>query len=80
MALRWAGVNTDSVDTYLFAHGHEYKQALFDYTLVGGKMAMVRRGNARCVLNVLVPFVLILIQPNRSPARLPVYGGPAGSI
>jgi hypothetical protein len=39
----WAGVNSDDVDTYFFGHGHEYTQALQDYTLVGGKIAMPPR-------------------------------------
>jgi alpha-glucosidase (family GH31 glycosyl hydrolase) len=39
----WAGPNSDQVDWYLFAHGWDYKQALQDYTMVGGKIAMVPR-------------------------------------
>jgi hypothetical protein len=39
----WAGNNTDTIDSYLFAHGHDYMGALNDYVKVGGKTAMVPR-------------------------------------
>jgi alpha-glucosidase (family GH31 glycosyl hydrolase) len=39
----WAGNNTDTIDSYLFAHGHDYMGALSDYVKVGGKTAMVPR-------------------------------------
>jgi alpha-glucosidase (family GH31 glycosyl hydrolase) len=37
----WVGVNADTVDSYLFGHGQDYRGAIKDYTLVGGKTAMV---------------------------------------
>ena len=37
----WDGLNTDQTDIYFFGHGLNYKQALKDYTMVGGKIAMV---------------------------------------
>jgi alpha-glucosidase (family GH31 glycosyl hydrolase) len=37
----WAGVNSDDIDIYFFGHGQRYTDALKDYTLVGGKIAMV---------------------------------------
>mgnify|MGYP001074664330 FL=1 len=42
----WAGPNQDQVDWYLFAHGLHFKAALYDYTQVGGKIAMVPRAAA----------------------------------
>ena len=41
MLARWSSPNVDAVDTYLFAHGHNYRQALADFTLVSGAIAMV---------------------------------------
>jgi alpha-glucosidase (family GH31 glycosyl hydrolase) len=39
----WQSPNTDQVDLYFFGHGLDYKQAVFDYSLIGGKSAMVPR-------------------------------------
>ncbi len=38
-----ADSNKDVVDLYLFAHGHNYKQAIADFVAVAGKVAMVPR-------------------------------------
>jgi len=38
--------NVDVHDLYLFAHGHEYKQALADYMSVGGKIPVFPRHNS----------------------------------
>jgi alpha-glucosidase (family GH31 glycosyl hydrolase) len=46
----WDGPNTDSVDLYVMAYGHAYKQALNDFTLIGGKTAMVPRYGNRTLL------------------------------
>eukprot|EP01125_Pyxidicula_operculata_P005865 TRINITY_DN2050_c0_g6_i2.p1 TRINITY_DN2050_c0_g6~~TRINITY_DN2050_c0_g6_i2.p1 ORF type:complete len:1034 (+),score=272.65 TRINITY_DN2050_c0_g6_i2:380-3481(+) len=39
----WDTPNTDQVDLYFFGHGHNYKQALKDFTSVAGKIAMTPR-------------------------------------
>ena len=39
----WDSPNVDLHDWYLFAHGLDYKAALRDYTLVGGKIALPPR-------------------------------------
>jgi hypothetical protein len=39
----WQSPNTDQVDLYFFGHGLDFKQAVFDYSLIGGKQAMVPR-------------------------------------
>ena len=39
----WDTPNTDDSDWYLFAHGHDYKQAVKDYTKVGGAVPLVPR-------------------------------------
>jgi alpha-glucosidase (family GH31 glycosyl hydrolase) len=39
----WQSPNTDQIDFYFFGHGLNYKQAIFDYSLIGGKQAMVPR-------------------------------------
>jgi hypothetical protein len=33
----WGGKNGDDIDLYFFGHGHDYKGALADFILVGGK-------------------------------------------
>jgi len=38
--------NVDTIDLYLFTHGHEYKQALADYISVGGKIPLFPRHNS----------------------------------
>jgi alpha-glucosidase (family GH31 glycosyl hydrolase) len=37
------GQNSDDIDLYMFAHGHDYKAALKDFVLVSGKTAMAPR-------------------------------------
>jgi len=37
----WDGYSVDTLDYYLFAHGHDYKQALYDWQSIGGKIVMV---------------------------------------
>jgi hypothetical protein len=39
----WGGPNTDVVDIYVLAHGHDFKGALKDWTLVGGKVPVPPR-------------------------------------
>jgi len=39
----WDTPNADDSDWYLFAHGHDYKQAVKDYTKVGGAVPLVPR-------------------------------------
>jgi len=39
----WGSPNSDTEDLYFFGHGMNYKQALTDYTKIGGKIAMVPR-------------------------------------
>lgn len=39
----WADENTNNVDLYLFAHGHDYKAALRDFVAISGKPAMPPR-------------------------------------
>jgi alpha-glucosidase (family GH31 glycosyl hydrolase) len=39
----WDGENIDAVDTYLFAHGRDYRAALNDFIKVGGNIAMPPR-------------------------------------
>jgi alpha-glucosidase (family GH31 glycosyl hydrolase) len=39
----WQSPNNDQVDLYFFGHGLNFKQALYDYSLLGGKTAMVPR-------------------------------------
>jgi len=39
----WNGYSSDDLDYYLFAHGHDYKQALYDWQSIGGKIIMVPR-------------------------------------
>eukprot|EP00823_Brevimastigomonas_motovehiculus_P005518 TRINITY_DN4082_c0_g1_i1.p1 TRINITY_DN4082_c0_g1~~TRINITY_DN4082_c0_g1_i1.p1 ORF type:complete len:921 (+),score=210.99 TRINITY_DN4082_c0_g1_i1:343-2763(+) len=39
----WAGKNKDQVDIYLLAHGYNYKAALRDYSLIGGKVPLLPR-------------------------------------
>ena len=39
----WDGPNKDDVDTYLFAHGHDYKAALQDFVQISGRPAMPPR-------------------------------------
>jgi len=41
----WTSKNNDQVDQYFFGHGLDYKAALFDYTLIGGKTAMPPRSS-----------------------------------
>lgn len=38
-----AGGNTDTVDNYFFGHGLDFKQALYEYNLVAGKVPMLPR-------------------------------------
>lgn len=40
----WDSVNKDAVDWYMFGHGHEYKAALSDFTLVAGQIPLTPRG------------------------------------
>lgn len=35
--------NSNEVDLYLFAHGHDYRQALADFTLVSGRIPLLPR-------------------------------------
>ena len=35
--------NSDDIDIYLLAYGHGYRQALADYTLVGGRIPVFPR-------------------------------------
>ena len=35
----WAGQNTNSIDVYLYFHGLDYKLALSDYSMIGGKVS-----------------------------------------
>lgn len=37
------GNTTDAADMYFFGHGHDYRGALADYTLIGGKIVMIPR-------------------------------------
>jgi len=53
----WDGVNTDSVDTYLFVHGLDFKGAIFDYTLIGGKISMVPRYGEILCSNLIAPLL-----------------------
>ncbi|EDQ92185.1 uncharacterized protein MONBRDRAFT_5942 [Monosiga brevicollis MX1] len=39
----WDSVNHNDIDTYLFAHGHDYRGALADFTEVGGRIPMTPR-------------------------------------
>jgi alpha-glucosidase (family GH31 glycosyl hydrolase) len=39
----WGGPNSDAVDIYVLAHGHDYKGALRDWTMVGGKVPVPPR-------------------------------------
>lgn len=39
----WQSRNADLVDLYFFGHGLNFQQAVFDYSLIGGKTAMVPR-------------------------------------
>jgi alpha-glucosidase (family GH31 glycosyl hydrolase) len=39
----WQSPNVDQVDLYFLGHGLDFKQALYDYSLLGGKTAMVPR-------------------------------------
>lgn len=36
----WDSENTDSVDMYIFTHGHDYKGAIADYVSVSPAVAM----------------------------------------
>jgi len=40
----WDSVNADTLDWYMFGHGHQYKQALADFTLVAGQIPLIPRG------------------------------------
>jgi alpha-glucosidase (family GH31 glycosyl hydrolase) len=39
----WAGPNPNQVDTYFFGHGSDYLAALYDYSQIGGAVAMPPR-------------------------------------
>ena len=39
----WAGQNEDDVDLYLYFHGLDFKLALKEYSMIGGKMPIVPR-------------------------------------
>jgi alpha-glucosidase (family GH31 glycosyl hydrolase) len=39
----WEGPNANSVDSYFFGHGNDYMGALYEYTLLGGAIAMTPR-------------------------------------
>lgn len=39
----WNGSLEDGSDWYLFAHGHDYRGALADYTAIAGPIAMPPR-------------------------------------
>ena len=39
----WDGPNRDDEDLYLFGHGHDYRAALRDYTLIGGRIPLLPR-------------------------------------
>eukprot|EP00042_Codosiga_hollandica_P032126 m.200668 g.200668 ORF g.200668 m.200668 type:complete len:1028 (+) comp53818_c0_seq1:262-3345(+) len=39
----WVGENTNQVDSYIFTHGSNYRQALADYVQIAGRIAMVPR-------------------------------------
>jgi alpha-glucosidase (family GH31 glycosyl hydrolase) len=39
----WDSVNVNKHDYYMFAHGHDYKGALMDFTTIAGKIPMIPR-------------------------------------
>ena len=41
----WTVQNTDDEDTYFFGHGDKFTDALYDYNLIGGKIAMPPRAS-----------------------------------